>query len=101
MKRLKDINLIVMHVKSSPLQSSPTLCNPMDYSPPGSSVHGVLQARILEWVAISSSRGSSQSKDGTCVSYVSCTGGGFFGSGRYTKSMVHEDFHAKSYVSTF
>ena len=36
-----------------------TLCNPMDYSPPGSSVHGILQARILEWVAISSSRGSS------------------------------------------
>ena len=39
-------------------QSCPTLCNPMDCSPPGSSVHGILQARILEWVAISSSRGS-------------------------------------------
>ena len=37
-------------------QSSPILCNPMDYSPPGSSVHGILQARKLEWVAISSSR---------------------------------------------
>ena len=36
-----------------------TLCDSMDYSPPGSSVHGILQARILEWVAISSSRGSS------------------------------------------
>ena len=36
-----------------------TLCDHMDYSPPGSSVHGILQARILEWVAISSSRGSS------------------------------------------
>ena len=34
-------------------QSCPTLCDPMDYSPPGSSVHGILQARILEWVAIS------------------------------------------------
>ena len=34
-----------------------TLCDPMDYSPPGSSVHGILQARILEWVAQSSSRG--------------------------------------------
>ena len=38
------------------LQSCPTLCNPMDCSPPGSSVHGILQARILEWVAISFSR---------------------------------------------
>ena len=41
-------------------QSSPTLCDPMDCSPPGSSVHGILQARILEWVAIPSSRGSPQ-----------------------------------------
>ena len=39
------------------LQSCPTLCDPMDHSPPGSSVHGILQARILEWVAISFSRG--------------------------------------------
>ena len=37
----------------------PTLCDPTDYSPPGSSVHGILQARILEWAAISFSRGSS------------------------------------------
>ena len=44
-----------MHAKS--LQSCPTLCDPMDCSPPGSSVHGILQARILEWVAISFSRG--------------------------------------------
>ena len=42
------------------LQSCLTLCNPMDCSPPGSSVHGILQARILEWVAISFSRGSYQ-----------------------------------------
>ena len=40
-----------------------TLCNPIDYSPPGSSVHGMLQARILEWVAMPSSRGSSQPGD--------------------------------------
>ena len=40
-------------------QSCPTLCNPVDGSPPGSSVHGILQARILEWVAISFTRGSS------------------------------------------
>ena len=38
-------------------QSCPTLCNPLDCSPPGSSVHGILQERILEWIAISSSRG--------------------------------------------
>ena len=41
-------------------QSRPTLCGPMDCSPPGSSVHGILQARTLEWVAISSSRGASR-----------------------------------------
>ena len=40
-------------------ESCPTLCDPMDYSPPGSSVHGIFQARVLEWVAISFSRGSS------------------------------------------
>ena len=39
-------------------QSCPTLCDPMDYSQPGSSVHGISQARILDWVAISFSRGS-------------------------------------------
>ena len=47
----------------------------MDYSSPGSSVHGILQARILEWVAISSSRGSSRPKDQTHVSCISCIGG--------------------------
>ena len=47
-------------------QSCPTLCDPMNYySPPGSSVHGILQARILEWVAMPSSRGSSQPRDQT------------------------------------
>ena len=46
-------------------------CDPMDCSPPGSSVHGILQARILEWVAISSSWGSSRTRDQICVS---CTG---------------------------
>ena len=56
------------------LQSCPTLCEPMDYSPPGSSVHGILQARILEWAAMPSSRGSSQPRDWTGVSYVSCIG---------------------------
>ena len=46
-------------------QSCPTFCNPRDYSPPGSSVHGILQARTLELVAIPFSRASSQPRDGT------------------------------------
>ena len=56
-------------------QSCPTLCNPMDCSPPGSSVHGILQARVLESVAISFSRGSSQPRDQI---QVSCIPGRFF-----------------------
>ena len=50
------------------------LCDPMDCSPPGSSVHGIFQARILEWVAISYSRGSSQPRNWTHVSCASCIG---------------------------
>ena len=46
-------------LRAKSLQSCPTLCDPMDWSLPGSSVHGILQARILLWVAISFSRGSS------------------------------------------
>ena len=56
------------------LQLCLTLCNPMDCSLPGSSVHEILQARIVEWVAMPSSRGSSQSRDPTHASYVSCIG---------------------------
>ena len=52
-------------------ESCLTLCNPMDCSPSGSSVHGIFQARILEWVAIFFYRGSSQSRAQTCIS---CTG---------------------------
>ena len=55
-----------------------TLCNPMDCILPGSSVHGIFQARKLEWVAISYSRGSSQPRDQTPVFYISCIAGGFF-----------------------
>ena len=58
-----------MHAKL--LQSCLTLCDPMNCSPPGSSVHGILQAGILEWVDMLSSRGSSQLKDWTYISYVS------------------------------
>ena len=56
-------------------QSCPTLCNPMDCNLPGSSVHGILQARILEWIAMPSSRESFQHGDQTQVSRIE---GGFF-----------------------
>ena len=59
-------------------QSCPTLCDPMDCSPPGSTVHVILQARILEWVAIVFSRGSSQPRDRTCASVSPAPTGGFF-----------------------
>ena len=51
-----------MSLHAQSLQWYPTLCNPVDCSPPNSSDHGILQARILEWVAISFSRGSSQTR---------------------------------------
>ena len=56
-------------------QSCLTLYNPMDCSPPGASLQGISQARILEWVATASSRGSSRPRDRT---HISCTAGGFF-----------------------
>ena len=55
-------------------QSCPTLCNPRDCNLPGSSVQGIFQASILEWTAISFSRGSSQPRDRTCVFHLSCVG---------------------------
>ena len=51
-------------------QSCPTLCNPMDYSLPGSSVHGIFQAIVLQWIDISFSKGSSQPRDWTRVSHI-------------------------------
>ena len=67
----KGLHVIIVNVCS---QSCLTLCDPMDCSPPGSSVHGILQARILEWVTISYSRGSSQPRDWTDISCGPCTG---------------------------
>ena len=68
----------VLHVPLSEcaqwLRWCPILCDPMDHGPPGSSLHGVLQARILEWVAMSPSMGSFQPRDCT---RVSCIAGGF------------------------
>ena len=67
-------------------QSCPTLCDPMDCNPPGSSVYEILQARILEWVAIPFSRGSSQPRDWT---QVSCTAGRFFTNWATSEAHIH------------
>ena len=61
-------------VCGSVAQQSPTLYDPTNYSPPGSSVRGIFHGRILEQVAIPSSRGSSQPKNQTHIFYVSCIG---------------------------
>ena len=66
--------MCLLHAFAKSLQSCLTLCDLMDYSLPDSSVRVILQARILEWVAISFSRGSSPPRDQTHVSYVSCFG---------------------------
>ena len=71
-KNLYKGKCVWVHAKL--LQSHQTLYSPMDCSLPGSSVHGILQARILEWVGMPSSKGCSQPRDWTCVSYVSCFG---------------------------
>ena len=60
--------LILVHAKL--LQACPILCDPVDCSPPDSSVHGILQSRILQWVAMPSSRESSCPRDGNCVSIL-------------------------------
>ena len=54
------------------------LCDPVDCSPSGYSVHGILQVRTLEWIAMLSPGGSSRPRDQTCISYVSCVAGNFF-----------------------
>ena len=64
-KKLQSIHLVFWIVNSEVTQLCPTLCDPVDCSLPGFSVHGILQARILEWVTISFSRGSSRPRDRT------------------------------------
>ena len=61
---------VCMHANS--FESCPTLCDPVDCSPPGSSVHGILQARKLKWVAVPSSRGSTWPRDWNHFPNVSC-----------------------------
>ena len=67
-------------------QLHPTLCDPIDCSLPGCSVHGSLQARILEWVAIPFSRGSSQPRDQT---HVSCIAGRFYSVSSHQGSILN------------
>ena len=57
-------------VRAKSLQSCSTLCDPLDCSLPGSSVHGIFQAGILEWITMPSSRGSFCPRDGTCISSI-------------------------------
>ena len=59
-----------VHNESEVAQSCPTLCDPIDCSLPGSSVHGIFQAIVLEWIAISFSRGSSQPRARTWASHI-------------------------------
>ena len=68
---IATITTTIKTIWCSVAKPCPTLCGPMESNPPGSSVHGILQARILEWVAISFSRGSSWPRDQT---HVSCIG---------------------------
>ena len=70
----KSNDLLGLHAQS--LQSCPALCHPMDCNLPGTSGHGILQASILEWVAVPSSRGSSPPRDCTQASCISCIAGG-------------------------
>ena len=68
--RAKHLSMVLMKVKLLAAQLCLILCDPMDCSLLGSSVHGISQARILEWVAIPFSRGSSQPRDWTQVSCI-------------------------------
>ena len=70
---LKSIQSLSLPMRAQ-LLSHVWLCNPIEYSLPGSSVHGILQARILEWVAMPSSRGSFQPRYRTCICCISSIG---------------------------
>ena len=78
------LSITLCCVKS--LQLCLTLCNPVDCRPPSFSVHGILQARTLEWFAMPSSRRSSWPSDQTCVSYISCIG----------RRVLHQQHHLGS-----
>ena len=70
----KILTVLLLAASAHLLQLCPTLCNTMDQSLPSTSAHAILQARILEWVAIPFSRGSSWPRDRIHVSYIFCIG---------------------------
>ena len=75
-KPVKNVAIIpIKYLLFSRWVMSDLFCDPKDYSPPGPSVHGISLARIMEWIAISFSRGFSQPRDQT---HISCIAGGFF-----------------------
>ena len=69
-KRMEGAGPVTTESENEVARSPPTVCDPMDHSLPDSSVHGIFQARILEWVAVSFSRGSSRPRDQTWVSHT-------------------------------
>ena len=96
--RTQDLSCLSLHcVCAPPLQSCPALCNSMDCSLPGSLVHGIFLARILEWAAISFPGGSSWLRDQTRVSFLLYSAGRFFTAeapGKSTFSSLNECFIA-------
>ena len=79
------------HVCAQSLKLCPTLCDPMDCSSPGSFVHGILQARILEWVAVLFSRGSSRPRDRIHISCI--TGTEYCQSGKLIQAFSVQSFY--------
>ena len=71
-------------------QLCPILCDPLDYSLPGSSIYGIFQAGIQGWVAISSSRGSSRPRDRICISYITHIADRFFTAEPMGKALSQE-----------
>ena len=86
-----DLKLIIEHAKL--LQSCPVLYSAMNSSLSGSFVHGILQVRILEWVAMSSSRGSSQPRDGTNIPGFSCIVRCFFYHQHHQGSLLITEYY--------
>ena len=93
-------------VQAKSLQSCLTLCDPVDCSPPGSSVHGTLQARILEWAAMPSSRGSSRPRGQICTLESPALAGRFFTTNTTWEApffdwFLHKCYHIKCIHLTF
>ena len=86
-------SLFFLYPLSACAHLCPTLCDPLDCSPPGFSVHGVFKARILEWVSISYSRGSSRPREQAHVSMSLVLAGGFFTTSTTHKTPIHFNSH--------